>query len=178
MDFCIKSDGEFLSRTPHVLRSLLHDLPDEWAYSNYGPGTWSPHEIVGHLVYGEQTDWIPRTRIILQHGPAVTFEPFDREGHAPLCRKQRLPELLDLFASLREQNVAALRSFALTPQDMARRGSHPSLGSVTLGEMLATWVAHDLNHIAQVCKALAYQHKSEVGPWEQYMSILAPPAPR
>ena len=108
----------------------------------------------------------------------MAFEPFDRDGHLPLCRKNTLPQLLDLFAKLRADNVSALRRLALTPQDLLRRGSHPALGPVTLGQMLATWVAHDLNHIAQVCKAMAYQHKSDVGPWEQYLSILAPPAPR
>jgi hypothetical protein len=161
-----------------VLRALLEGLPDELARANYGPGTWSPHEVVGHLIHGEQTDWVPRARLILEQGDAVAFEPFDRGGHAALCREKTTGELLDLFASLREANLAALRAMPLTPANLAKRGRHPALGPVTLAEMLATWVVHDLNHVAQVCKGLAYQHRQEVGPWQVYLSILAPPNPR
>lgn len=178
MEFSLETTGLLLARTPRVLELLLADLPETLAYANYGPGTWSPHEVVGHLIHGEKTDWMPRARLILEHGDAVGFEPFDRDGHRLLCREKRLPELLDLFRSLREANLQELRSLPLTPENLARRGRHPELGSVTLSALLATWVVHDLNHIAQICKALAFQHRREVGPWEAYLSILAPPAPR
>jgi hypothetical protein len=178
MEFNLERDIEVLSRTPTVVRSLLEGLPPAWTHADYGPGTWSPHQVVGHLIWGEQTDWLPRARIILKHGESKAFEPFDRNGHAALCTDKSLTELLDLFESLRTQNVAALRELPLTPANLAKRGRHPALGVVTLAQLLATWVVHDLNHIAQICKAMAYQHKAETGPWERYLSILAPPAPR
>jgi hypothetical protein len=121
---------------------------------------------------------MPRARQIMTHGEDVVFEPFDRDGHVALCLEHTTSELLDLFASLRRANLSELRSMSLTASDMERRGRHPSLGPVTLAQLLATWVVHDVNHIAQVCKALAFQHYCEVGPWEAYLSILAPPAPR
>jgi hypothetical protein len=178
MEFNLETSGKVLARTPDVLQTLLAGLPPALADANYGPGTWSPHEIVGHLLHGEQTDWMPRARLILEQGESVAFAPFDREGHRPLCREKTLAELLDLFAALRAANLVELRSLPLTPDNLSRRGRHPALGSVTLAELLATWVVHDLNHIAQICKALAFQHRREVGPWEAYLSILAAPAPR
>jgi hypothetical protein len=178
MRFDLEGSGKILARTPRLLRTLLEALPDALVRANYGAGTWSPHEVVGHLIHGERTDWIPRTRWILVHGEALAFEPFDRDGHAALCRDHTSGELLDLFATLREANLTALRALALSEEDLARRGRHPTLGAVTLSQLLATWVAHDLNHIAQVCKALAFQHQREVGPGEAFLSILAPPSPR
>jgi hypothetical protein len=178
MQFNLDNSVVILSRTPQVLRTLLAGLPDALLYSNYGEGTWSPHEVVGHLIHGEKTDWIPRARLIMKKGDAVAFEPFDRNGHAALCREKKIGELLDLFASLRAENLTALRSLSLTPGDLGRRGRHPALGAVTLSQLLAAWVVHDLNHIAQICKAIAFQHQHAVGPWEAYLSILAPPAPR
>jgi hypothetical protein len=178
MEFDLDKTGQLLARTPHALRTLLEGLPEQLLQANYGAGTWSPHEILGHLIHGERTDWMPRARLILARGDAVAFEPFDRTGHALLCRENTTRGLLELFASLRQANLTELRSLALTPTDMERRGRHPALGSVTLAQLLATWVVHDLNHIAQVCKALAFQHRQEVGPWEAYLSILAPPSPR
>jgi hypothetical protein len=178
MNFELDGSGQILARTPDVLRTLLDSLPEELVRTNYGPGTWSPHEVVGHLIHGERTDWMPRVRQIMTRGESVVFEPFDRNGHAGMCREQTTGELLQLFASLRQANLRDLRSMSLGASDMERRGRHPSLGPVTLGQLLATWVVHDLNHIAQICKALAFQHNREVGPWEAYLSILAPPAPR
>jgi DinB family protein len=178
MKFAVEESMRVLTRTPDVIRVLLADLPETWWYSNYGPGTWSPHEVVGHLIHGEQTDWIPRARHILERGESPPFQPFDRNGHAALCHEKRLPELLDLFGKLREENLATLRSMLLTPESLAQRGTHPALGSVTLAQLVATWTVHDLNHISQICRALAYQYKAETGPWEAYLSILAPPAPR
>src|SRR5262249_37749339 len=146
--------------------------------ANYGPGTWSPHEVIGHLIHGEETDWIPRARHILKVGEAVPFESFDRGGHAALCREKTPAELLTLFESVRAASLAELRPMSLTPADLVRRGRHPALGPATLSQLLATWAVHDLNHIAQICKGLAFQQRKEVGPWEAYLSILAPPAPR
>src|SRR5437588_10872660 len=117
MEFTIDGTGKILANTPRVLRALLAELPQEITTANYGPGTWSPHEVVGHLIHGEKTDWMPRARRILEHGEAVAFEPFDREGHRLLCREKTLAELLDLFASLREANLTELRSLPLTPED-------------------------------------------------------------
>jgi len=178
MNFSLDLSLPLLERTPRVVRSLLAGLAPDWTLSNYGPDTWSPHEVVGHLIHGEKTDWMPRARLILEKGESQPFEPFDRSGHARLCREKTLAELLDLFETLRAENLKALRAMSLTSDDLARKGLHPALGTVTLGELIATWVAHDLNHIAQVCKAMACQHKMAVGPWVQYLSILAPPAPR
>jgi hypothetical protein len=178
MEFTLDGTGKILARTPRVLRTMLDGLPDEIVRANYGPATWSPHEVIGHLIHGEKTDWVPRTRLIMQAGQTVAFEPFDRDGHVALCREKTTGELLDLFESLRTANLTELRSLSLKPADLERRGQHPEFGPVTLGQMLATWVAHDLNHIAQVCKAIAFQHRTQVGPWEVYLSILAPPAPR
>lgn len=178
MDFNLHRDTDILSRTPRVLRELLSGLAPEWSHSNYGQSTWSPREVLGHLIHGEQADWIPRARIILAGDESATFTPFDREGHAALCRDKSVAELLDQFAALRETNLAQLAAFRLTPLDLARRACHPAFGPVTLGQLLCTWVVHDLNHVAQIAKAMAYQHQAEVGPWEQYLSILAPPNPR
>ena len=178
MEFNLDGTGQILARTPQVLRTLLQGLPTALVHANYGAETWSPHEVVGHLIHGEKTDWIPRVRLIMNQGDAVPFEPFDRNGHTALCREKTIDELLDLFEALRKANLAELRAMCLGPTDVARRGRHPALGAVTLAQLLATWVVHDLNHIAQICKGLAFQHHSEVGPWEAYLSILAPPSPR
>ena len=177
MRFDLNGTGTILARAPRVTRTLLEGLPDELTHANYGPHTWSPHEVVGHLIHGEKTDWMPRLRLIME-GDESTFEPFDRNGHQALCREKTTGELVALFSSLRESNLAELRSLKLADRDFERRGRHPALGPVTLGQLLATWVVHDLNHTAQIAKALAYQHRQEVGPWEAYLSILAPPAPR
>jgi hypothetical protein len=178
MKFDLEAVQTVLARTPRVLRTLLEHLPDELLRSNYGPNTWSPHDVLGHLIHGEHTDWIPRTRLILQSGDATTFVPFDRNGHADLCREKNSAELLELFDARRAANLAELRSMSLKPEDLSRRGRHPALGPVTLSQHLASWAVHDLNHIAQICKALAYQWRNEVGPWEAYLSILSPPSPR
>ena len=167
-----------LTRTPEVLRALLTDLDPALAERNYGPDTWSAKEIVAHLIHAERTDWIPRARHIFEHGDTTPFPPFDRDGHAPLVRAPTLAELLDLFARERAAGLRDLEAMNLTAADLARPGRHPALGSVTLGNLLATWAVHDLNHIAQISKAIAYQFKPAVGPWEQYLSVLAPPNPR
>jgi hypothetical protein len=178
MSFDLDVIQDILARTPRTLRTLLQGLPDGLARANYGPNTWSPHEVIGHLIHGEKTDWIPRTKLILQTGDTAAFEPFDRKGHTGLCREKTTADLLDLFESLRNANLGELRSMSLKPADFARPGRHPALGPVTLGQLLASWPVHDFNHIAQVCKGLAFQYAQEVGPWKEYLSILAPPSPR
>lgn len=167
-----------IARTPAVVRSLLDGMDAEWVRAPYGPGTWSAHEVVAHLIFGERTDWIPRARHILAFGSTRPFDPFDRAGHSALARDHTTPQLLDIFERERLASLAALDEMGLTDSDMARPGRHPALGDVTLGHLLTTWAVHDLNHIAQVCKAMAYQAKASVGPWETYLSILAPPSPR
>lgn len=178
MPFEPARDVQVLARTPSVLRSLLGGLPDELLRAGYGPGSWSPHEIVGHLIHGERTDWIPRARHILEHGESVPFAPFDRQGHAVLCRSHDTGELLDLFERERAASIGHLRGLPLDESSLSRTGLHPALGRVTLSELLCTWTVHDLNHVAQVAKAVAFQRRADVGAWEAYLSILAPPAPR
>ena len=178
MSFDASRDIQFLVRTPAAFRTMLGGLPRELVGACYGPGTWSPHEILGHLIHGDRTDWIPRARHILERGETVAFVPFDRQGHAGLCKAHDTAALLDLFEVERAACVAQLRALPLSPSSLSRRGRHPALGRVTLSELLCAWVVHDLNHIAQVAKALAFQRRADVGPWEAYLSILAPPAPR
>jgi hypothetical protein len=157
---------------------MLTDLPDPWITSNYGPDTFSPFDVVGHLIHGERTDWIPRARIILEHGESRPFEPFDRYAMYEASRGQSITQLLDTFDTLRRENVQALLNMNLSADDLQKRGTHPALGAVTLGELLAAWVVHDLNHIAQIAKAMAFQYRDQVGPWQAYLSILSPPDPR
>ncbi|MBX3358365.1 MAG: DinB family protein [Phycisphaeraceae bacterium] len=178
MQYRLDHAKTLLARTPEVLRALLADVPDEWTTSPYGPGTWSAHEVVAHLIHCEEADWVPRARIILQHGPARPFDPLDRAGHAELSRAHTTAALIDLFAHARRASLTALAQMALSEPDLDRPGTHPAFGPVTLRELMATWVVHDLNHIAQVCKAMAFQYGDQVGPWRAYLSILAPPAPR
>ncbi len=178
MDFDLESSVAILKRTPRVVSMLLTGLGEEWTKANYGPNTWSPCEIVGHLIWGDRTDWIPRARHILQYGREQPFEPFDRAGHDALCQEYDLAELLDIFATERDESLRVLKSLQLTPEQFAMEGEHPALGVATLSQLLATWTVHDLNHIAQICKAMAFQYKPAVGPWEEYLSILAPPNPR
>ncbi len=167
-----------LERTPRVLSVLLEGLGPQWTDRDYGPATWTAQQVVGHLIWGERTDWMPRVRHVLRFGETRPFEPFDRSGHLPLCRERTLDDLLDLFADERRASLASLRELRLSRADFERSGMHPALGRVTLAQLIATWAVHDLNHIAQVCKALAFQYAAEVGPWEAYLSILAPPNPR
>jgi hypothetical protein len=163
---------ELLSRTPSTLRTLLHGLPSEWTHSNEGENTWSPFDVVGHLIHGEETDWIPRARIILEFGPARAFEPFDRQAQFATNKGKTLEELLDTFAALRQESLAALKGLQLQPEDLQKLGMHPELGHVTLGELLATWGAHDLAHLAQISRTMARQYRDAVGPWQEYLSVM------
>ncbi|MGH7631962.1 MAG: DinB family protein [Gemmatimonadales bacterium] len=161
-----------LSRTPAVLRALLDGIPEPWIRADEGPDTWTPFDVVGHLIHGERTDWIPRAEIILSEGEARTFDVFDRVAMFEASRGRTLGELLDVFAELRAANVARLDAMRLTPADLERRGRHPELGPVTLGQHLATWVAHDLSHIAQIARAMGKRYRETAGPWRAYLPML------
>jgi hypothetical protein len=161
-----------LARTPATLDALLRGLPDSWTTRNEGDGTWSAFDVVGHLIHGERTDWIPRLKIILEHGEGRAFDPFDRFGQARESAGKSLPQLLDEFARLRAENLATLRAFNLRPEDFQRRGRHPALGVVTLSQTLATWAVHDLTHLHQLSRVMAHQYRDAVGPWSQYLGVL------
>ena len=166
---------DFLARTPHVLRSLLAGLEEPWITADEGPDTYSPLDVVGHLIHGEDTDWVPRTLHILAHGehvPFVPFVPFDREGMRGRLETLAPRELLELFARRRAESLARLLALNLVEADLARRGRHPELGPVTLGQLLSTWVVHDLAHLAQIGRVLAKARAQEIGPWAAYFRVL------
>jgi hypothetical protein len=172
VEFRVDAALPVLERTPSVLRALLGGLPGAWVSATEGPGTWSPFDVVGHLIHGERTDWIPRVEHLLRYGDAVPFPPFDREAMFAASQGQSLAQLLDTFESLRAGSVERLRALGLTEADLERRGRHPELGVVTLGQHLSTWVAHDLGHIGQIVRTMAKQYATAVGPWKQYLSML------
>jgi len=161
-----------LTRTPAALKALLRDLPEAWTFQNEGAGTWSAFEIVGHLIHGERTDWMVRTRMVLQFGEGKTFESFDRLGHARESQGKSLAQLLDEFARLRSENLGELRALNLQPGDLERRGRHPAFGVVTLSQLLATWAVHDLTHVHQISRVMAHQYRQAVGPWSAYTGVL------
>lgn len=160
-----------LERTPATLTMLLDGLPDTWIRATEGGGTWSPFDVIGHLIHGERTDWIPRARHILA-GRREPFEPFDRTAQFRESETKRLNELLTAFANLRGENLKALKEMSLRATDLQKPGLHPELGPVTLGQLLATWVAHDLDHIGQIARTMAKVYKDATGPWSAYLSIL------
>jgi hypothetical protein len=172
MEFNLDHAVSFLSRTPNVLRALLQGLPQQWVSVNEGENTWSPFDVVGHLIHGERTDWIPRARIILEAGESRAFEPFDRFAQFEESRGKTLEELMDTFEALRHDNIHALIEMRLSPQDLEKTGRHPELGKVTLGELIATWVTHDLDHIVQLSRTMAKQYREAVGPWQAYISVV------
>jgi hypothetical protein len=161
-----------LTRGPGAFDALLRGLPDVWTQRNEGEGTWTAQDVIGHLIHGERTDWMARTRILLESGETRPFPSFDRHAHARESRGKSLAELLDEFAAVRADNLRALRALALTPADLERRGRHPVFGVVTLSELLATWAAHDLTHLHQVTRILAHQYRAAVGPWQAYLGVL------
>lgn len=161
-----------LERTPASLKAMLDGLPETWTLATEGEGTWSPFDVIGHLIHGERTDWIPRARHILAGDPRP-FVPFNRTAQFTDSRDQTLSELLETFASLRKENVATLRGLDLTDSDFDRRGLHPELGEVTLGQLLATWVVHDLDHVGQIARTMAKAYTNATGPWHEYLSILS-----
>ncbi len=161
-----------LARTPAALDALLRDLPETWTFRNEGENTWSAFDIVGHLIHGERTDWIPRSRMILQFGDTQTFEPLDRWGHFRESQGESLGQLLDEFAHLRSENLGELRALNLRPEDLDRRGRHSAFGIVSLSELLAAWAAHDLTHLHQVSRVLAHQYREAVGPWTRFLGVM------
>ena len=162
-----------LARTPATLDALLRGLPDGWIVAHAGGDTWSPVDIIGHLIHGERTDWIPRARIVLEHGEARAFDTFDRFAQLAVSEGRTLASLLDEFATLRQKNLRELAALHLTDADLDRRGRHPELGPVTLRQRLATWVAHDLDHVVQISRVLARQYSDEVGPWRAYLRVVS-----
>jgi len=170
--FDLQQTIALLSRTPSTLNALLRDLPQTWTLGNEGGKTWSPFDIVGHLIHGERTDWMVRARIILQHGESRPFDPFDRLAQTRESQGKSLAELLDEFARLRTENIKALCAMNLQPSDFDRRGRHPELGMVTLSQLLATWAVHDLTHLHQLSRVMAYQYRELVGPWSAYLGVL------
>jgi hypothetical protein len=171
MEFELEHAIQILRRTPATLNSLLRDLPEPWLINNEGPETWSPNDIVGHLIHGEESDWIPRAKIILEHGEARPFDPFDR--FAMLKSKGKpMAELLDTFTRLRTQSLQQLESLNLTPDLLDKRGTHPEFGVVTLKQLLSTWVVHDLGHVRQIARVMAKQYRDEVGPWKAYLPVV------
>ncbi|HEX8556893.1 MAG TPA: DinB family protein [Pyrinomonadaceae bacterium] len=169
--FNLDEAAAVLARTPAALSALLSGLPETWVTATEGGETWSPYDVVGHLVHGERADWIPRARHILA-GETRPFEPFDRRAQFDESRGRSLDELLATFAGLRRQNLEALAGMNLTEEDLGRRGLHPELGEVTLAQLLATWTAHDLDHVAQVARTMAKVYAEATGPWSAYLSIL------
>lgn len=161
-----------LTRTPATLNALLRDLPDAWTRATEGGDSWSAVDIVGHLIDGERHDWITRVRMILESGESKTFEPFVRGGHVRETAGKTLPQLLDEFARVRSASLDRLRAFNLGPQDLERRGRHPVFGPVTLSQLLATWVGHDMTHLHQLSRTFAHQYREAVGPWTAYLGVM------
>ena len=161
-----------LRRTPSTLNGLLHDLPEPWLMNNEGPDTWSPYDVVGHLIHGEETDWIPRARIILEAGESRAFTPFNREAMFESSKGKSIDELLDTFARLRAESLQQLDAMNLIPESLEKRGLHPEFGAVTLSQLLAAWVVHDLSHIGQIVRVMSKQYGDAVGPWKAYLPVL------
>jgi hypothetical protein len=172
MEYQLEQARDVLARTPKVLTVLLKDLSGEWTRKNEGKNSWSPYDIVGHLIHGEETDWIPRARCILEHGEEKVFEPFDRFAQDKKSKGKSLEELLDTFARLREENLRTLENLEITPAVLKLKGRHPEFGAITMSELLSTWVVHDLGHIAQVARVMSNQYKDATGPWKAYLPIL------
>jgi DinB superfamily len=168
----LEESTAILTRTPAALNALLRDLPEAWTTATDGPGTWSPYTVIGHLIHGEKADWIPRLHIILEHGPARAFDPFDREAQFRDSNGKSLPQLLDEFSALRRESLDHLRALNLQPPQLELPGTHPDLGPVTVRQLLATWTAHDLAHILQVSRVMARHYREEVGPWAEYLSVM------
>jgi hypothetical protein len=172
MQFGLELSIDVLTRIPGTLRTLLQGVGPPWAGGREGPDTFSPFDVVGHLIDGEETDWMPRARIILAQGSNRRFEPYDRFRHRTRNPGRTVDSLLEEFATLRAGNLALLRSWGLSDTELALQGEHPSLGPVTLRQLLAAWVVHDLGHLAQVARVMAKQYRDEVGPWIEYLPVL------
>ncbi len=172
MDFNLSKSIEILQRTPDTLFALLQGISTDWTQNNEGRDTWSVYDIIGHLIHGEQTDWIPRIEIMLSESKDKTFPPFDRLAQFQESKDKTLVALLAEFKSLREKNIKHLHALHLTKNDFTKKGMHPALGEVTLAQLIATWTVHDLNHLAQISRVMAKQYKESTGPWIAYRTIL------
>jgi PAS domain-containing protein len=173
MEFILDDAIRILRRTPETLRALLAALPDQWARCDEGPDTWSPFDVLGHLIHGEKTDWVPRALSILEYGESQVFEPFDRFAQFGDSRGKSLGTLLDEFTALRIKNVETIEALHLTDDELERTGLHPDFGRVTLAQLLATWAVHDLGHIVQISRTMARQYDAQVGPWKKYLRVLS-----
>ena len=171
-EFRLDETIEILKQTPATLSSLLGGLSDEWIRCDEGPDTWSPYDVVGHLIHGEQADWIERLELMLEHGEWKTFSPFDRFAQFEASKGKTLNELLETFTALRAKSLTALAAKNLRPEQLEQRGTHPAFGSVTVRQLLATWAVHDLGHIAQIVRVMAKRYSEAVGPWSAYLRIL------
>jgi hypothetical protein len=171
--FVMEEAIAILARTPETLDALLRGLPDGWIVANEGGDTWSPFDVIGHLIHGERTDWVPRAKMILERGEERAFDTFDRFAQFSQSEGRTLAGLLDELATLRRENLRELTALRLTDADLESRGRHPVLGIVTLRQLLATWVAHDLDHVVQISRVLARQYSDEVGPWRAYLRIIS-----
>jgi|SRR5581483_4342582 len=184
MEHILPDTISILERTPSALNAFLRGLPDTWTLANEGEKTWSVYDVVGHLIHGELTDWMPRAKMILEFGETKSFVPFDRRAQERESKGRPLSELLDEFARMRGDNIIELRRLDLRPEDLARRGRHPELGAVTLSQLLATWAAHDLTHVHQISRIMAHQYREAVGPWTAYLGVMqcgghsSPPLPK
>jgi hypothetical protein len=172
MTFEIEKAIEILERTPLAIEALLKGISEEWLKNNEGANTWSPYEVVGHLIHGEKTDWIPRAKIILSDSKNKTFQPFDRFAQMKEGKGKDIEELLEEFKQIRKENLVELKALQINHSKLQQKGRHPELGVVTLKELLSCWVVHDLGHIAQISRVMAKQYKEEVGVWEAYLGIL------
>ena len=174
MDFSLELGTEVLRRTPDVLTAMLSDLSDEWISADEGPGTWSPYQVVGHMTFVEESDWIDRTQLILRHSTERVFDPVDREAGFTRFRGWSLTDLLNRFESVRTANLKTLKDL-IELEDLSRRGVHPDFGEVTISQLLATWVVHDLNHLGQIVKTMAKQYSEAIGPWRAFLPIVDSP---
>lgn len=172
MEFELDKAKEVLQRTPATLNALINDLPNDWVLANEGPETFSPYDVIGHLIEGEENDWIPRARIIVEQGEARPFDKFDRFAMYEKSRGKSLSELLKQFEQLRSESLRQLDEMNLTPELLQKQGSHPALGVVTLSQLLSAWVVHDLGHIRQIVRVMAKQYREAIGPWTAYLSIV------
>ena len=172
MDNSMQQAIEILARTPEVISQLLRNLSDDWVRLNEGGDTWSPYDVVGHLLHGEQTDWLARIEIILSKQEERKFKPFDRFAQFENSKGKSINELLSAFAIARANNLQKIAAMNISQEDMSKTGIHPAFGTVTLSQLIATWVVHDLNHLAQISRILASRHKEAVGPWVAYLRIL------
>ena len=172
MNFELNQSLQILRRTPGVLRHLLTGLDADWIETNYGKETFSPFDVIGHLLHGEQTDWMARVEIILESGTSKPFTPWDRYAMYEESHGKTIGQLLDEFAAARESNLAKLESKNFSAEDLRRTGTHPKFGQVTLQQLLATWVVHDLNHLHQIAKCMAWQYRDEIGPWREYLTFI------